>query len=101
MITQVSDIQKPQPHGTPQHHSMGHEIQVEGNEALHLRRLDGEVEKTGEKGAYAGGTDCEIFAGRWTRGGREGTGVEVEEVSLSLTTSILLTGPFSGDPSNI
>ena len=80
---------------------MGDEIQVEGNEALHLRRLDGEVEKTSVRGVYAGGTDCEMFAGRWTRGGREGTGMEVEEVSLSLIISILLTGPFPGDPSNI
>ena len=97
MITQVSDIQKPQTHGTSRHHSIGPEKQVE-NEPPPLRRLDGQVEKTEEaKGVYE---NYETFMGELTIGGGEGT-VGVEKVSLSLTVSILLTALSPGDPSNI
>jgi len=58
-----------------------------------VKRLDGEVTRLGEI-AFAGGMYCEVWVGRWEKGSREGTGgekVDVEKVSLSLATSILLT----------
>jgi len=57
-----------------------------------VKRLDGEVTSIGDI-AFAGGMYCEVWVGRWEKGGREGIGeekVDVEKVSLSLTTPILL-----------
>ena len=61
---------------------------IEVNEALPVKRLDGEVTRLG-KVAFAGGMYCEIWVGRWKKGGER---EEVEEkVCLRLTTFILLT----------
>lgn len=63
---------------------------VEGNEPPPIRRLDGEITRL-EDIAFAGGTYCEVWVGRWVKGGGED-----EKVSLSLTTSVLLKKFFLG-----
>ena len=87
------------------------------NEAPSVKRLDGEVTKLGEI-AFAGGANCEIWVGRWKKGG-EGVGGEKvdgekvdgekvdgdgdgdgEKVCLSVTTSIPLTRFFIGSLEN-
>ena len=107
------DIQKlrfdePLPHRTAEH-----EIQsqsAEANEAPPVKRLDKEVTRLGEI-AFAGGMYCEVWVGRWEKGGGErgsGEGVggeksgdkgaggekgDVEKVNLNLITFILLISP--------
>ena len=65
---------------------------VEVNEAPSVKQLDGEVTKEGEI-AFGEGAYCEVWKGRWKKGGGEEIG---EIVSFSLTTSILLTWLFVG-----
>ena len=60
---------------------------VQANE---ITRLDGEVTKLRET-PFARGTYCEVWEGQWVK-----LGGEVEKVSLSLATSILLTGLVAG-----
>ena len=60
---------------------------VQANE---ITRLDGEVTKLQET-PFARGTYCEVWEGQWVK-----IGGEVEKVSLSFTTSVLLTGLFVG-----
>jgi len=60
---------------------------VQANE---LVRLDGEVTRLRET-PFARGTYFEVWEGQWVK-----TGEEVEKVSLSPATSILLTGPVTG-----
>ena len=81
----------------PPRHTTEYEMQdvqsVEANEAPSFKRLDGEVTKL-EDIAFAGGTYYEVWVGRWVKGG--GEKAEVEKVSLSLTTSVLLIKLFVG-----
>ena len=60
---------------------------VQANE---ITRLDREVTKLRET-PFARGTYCEVWEGQWVK-----LGGEVEKVSLSLATSILLTGVVAG-----
>ncbi|KAF9653023.1 kinase-like protein [Thelephora ganbajun] len=64
-------------------HTSEHETQdsqpVEVNEAPPVKRLDGEVTRLGEI-AFAGGLCCEVWIGRWEKGG--GEKVDVEKVAL-------------------
>ena len=60
---------------------------VQANE---ITRLDREVTKLRET-PFASGTYCEVWEGQWVK-----LGGEVEKVSLSLATSILLTGLVAG-----
>jgi hypothetical protein len=62
---------------------------AEINEAPSVKLLDGEVMRGGEI-AFAGGTYCEVWIGRWKKE------VGEEKVSLSPTTSTLPTRPFVG-----
>ena len=82
----------------PSRHTTEHDIQdvqsLEGDEMQPVKRLDGEVTRL-EDMAFAGGTYCEVWVGQWARGGGE-----VEKVSMSLTTSILLTKLFVGSLEN-
>jgi hypothetical protein len=66
---------------------------IEADEAPPVKRLDGEVTRLGTI-SFSGGTYCEVWVGQWVKGG--GAKVEVEKVSLSLTTSILLMELFVG-----
>ena len=69
---------------------------VQADEEPPIKRLDGEVKRLQET-PYAGGTYCEVWVGQWEKQGEEkDSGVEIEKVSPSLTTSILLTGLFVG-----
>lgn len=65
------------------------------NDPLHIERLDGEVTRLGEF-AYSGGEYCEVWVGRWRKGGRQLGREEdyAEKVSLGTTTTTLLTWPF-------
>ena len=64
-----------------------------------VKRLDGEVMKQ-SKLPFAGGTNCEVWVGRWKEHsgacGREEAYEEKVGLSLSLTTSTLLTKLFVG-----
>lgn len=69
----------------------------EGDELLTVKRLNGDVKKQGEL-AFAGGTSCEVWVGRWEKHGkgigREGE--DVEKVSLNFTLSAPLIPLFAG-----
>lgn len=65
-------------------------LPVEANEVPSIKRLDGEITRL-EDIAFAGGTYCEVWVGRWVKGSGE-----VEKVSLSLTTVFLLIKLFLG-----
>ena len=68
---------------------------VESSEPPHIKRLDGRITRMGEL-AFAGGTYCEVWVGRWDKGGEE-AGREkggAEKVSLSFAVSILLKTAF-------
>lgn len=73
---------------------------VRSDEVSPIKRLDGEVTRL-QKRPFAGGAYCEVWVGQWVKDWGKGRGVEVEKVSLSPTTSILLTGHFVGCPENI
>jgi len=62
-----------------------------------VRSLDGEVKIMGGP-PYGGGTYCEVWKGRWRKRsqGLVGRDVGGETVSLSLTTSVSLTGLLVG-----
>lgn len=81
----------------PPRRTTEHEIKdiqpPEANEAPSIRRLDGEVTRL-EEIAFAAGTYCEVWEGRWAKGG--GEKAEVEKVSLNLTAFILLIRFFVG-----
>ena len=63
---------------------------VQADEADEIPQLDGEVTRLRET-PFARGAYSEVWEGKWVkRGGK------VEKVSLSLTTSILLTGLVAG-----
>ena len=68
---------------------------VQANEARRIERLDGQVTKIIER-PYAGGPVCEVWEGQWVKQNGEGRRGGVEKVSLSLTTSIPLTGHSLG-----
>ena len=78
----------------PSRRTTEHETQdassIEASEAPSIRRLDGEITRL-EDIAFAGGTYCEVWVGRWVKGGGED-----EKVSLSLNTSVLLIKLFLG-----
>ena len=88
MLMLIPDIQMSRSSEPPLHRIPEHEIQdvqsTKANEALPVRRLDGEVTKTGDV-AFAGGTHCEIWKGQWVKGG------DVEKVRLRLIISTPLT----------
>ena len=64
----------------------------EVNEAPPVKQLDGEVTKEGEI-VFAAGVYCEVWRGRWKKGGGEEIG---EIVGLGLATLFLLTRLFAG-----
>ena len=64
-----------------------------------VRRLDGEVTRLGDI-AFDGGTHCEVWIGKWVKGGRmEGGEGDVEKVRLRFV-STPLTWPFVGGLEN-
>ena len=65
---------------------------VEANEAPPVKRLDGEVTRL-EEIAFAGGTYCEVWVGRWEKRGGEVGG---EKVGLSFAVFVLLTFSLAG-----
>ena len=87
---------EPVPHNTVEHEPRESQ-QIEASELPPIRRLDGEVTRMGAH-PYAGGTYCEIWEGLWRKHGQGAVGREAlgEMVSLSLITSISLTGLFVG-----
>ena len=64
---------------------------VETGELPLVKRLDGEVTRSGEL-PLAGGSYCEVWIGLWDKGG--GKEVRREKVGLGFTASILLTLPL-------
>ena len=92
MMTPIPDTQKFQSHESLLSHATEPEINdIEVNEAPPVKRLDGEVTREGQEDLpFSGGTYCEVWIGRWEK--RSGEKVEVEKVSLSPVTSILLMG---------
>ena len=85
------DVQKlrfdePLPHRTSEHESQESQS-VEDGQVPPVNRLNGEVTRLGEI-AFAGGTYCEIWQGKWETDKDKGDG---EKVRLSLTVCILLT----------
>lgn len=78
---------------------------AEANEVPPIKILDGEVERLGEI-AFAAGTRCEVWVGQWgKKGTKKATGEEVggekadvEKVSASHTTAILLISLYIASP---
>ena len=80
---------------------------AEANEAPPVRRLDGEVVRTGEM-PFSGGMHFEVWTGRWEKGGKKKSGGEVngekiddkeasgEKVGSGFVVSILLMWFFVG-----
>ena len=91
----------PQSSGPQPHRTRKHEIQdvqpSEPNEVLPVRRLDGEVTRTGDI-AFTAGAHCEIWIGEWVKGGRMEGGVE--KVRLRPILSTPLTWSFVGGLEN-
>ena len=88
MIMLMPDIQMSRSSEPPLHGIPENEVQnvqsTKANEVLPVRRLDGEVTKTGDV-AFAAGAHCEIWTGQWVKGG------DVEKVRLRLIMSTPLT----------
>ena len=73
---------------------------TEPNEGPPVRRLDGEVTGVGDI-AFAGGRHCEVWIGKWVKGGRmEGGEGDDEKVRLRPILSTPLTWPFAGGLEN-
>jgi len=75
---------------------------VEAGGVQSVKRLNEEVTRQ-EELTSAGGTNCDVWVGRWRRCCREGGGREEvyeEKVRLSLTTSTPLTWVFVGRVEN-
>lgn len=65
--------------------------QAESSKPLSVQRLDGSVTRMGEV-PFAGGIHCEVWVGRWDKGGKiGGEEADPEKVHLSLATVITLT----------
>ena len=80
----IPNIQKSQSFELPPPpHRTTEDVQpTELNEAPPVRRLDGEVTRTGDI-AFTAGPHCEIWIGEWVKGGRtEGGEGDVEKVRL-------------------
>ena len=97
MIMPMPDIQKsrspePPPHRTTEDvQPIGLDSPFFSMEAPPVRRLDGEVTRTRDM-AFSRGTHCEVWVGRWVKGGRmEGGEGDVEKVRPHLIMSTPLT----------
>ena len=84
MIMLMPDIQKSRSSKPLPHRTTEDVRPTELGAAKPARRLDGEVTKTGDVALYSG-PHCEIWAGRWVKGG------DVEKVRLRLVMSTPLT----------